>query len=320
MLSRTTGTDGVRMPRTWFSQGLKGAIARGIQADLLEQGFFAGDHDEFIDGDFGSHTVSALQQLQAARALPPTGAVDDATWGQLTSDALPTLFERCLGLTASFEGNGFTQIEGDFDGAGLTWGIIGFTLSNGEIQGLLREIERTAPGTLARVMGADLAAQWAARTAQPLAQQLAWAESISSGPSKLGLPPAWVDAFRRLGQEALVQRLQMRHAYDSYFVPAAATAAALGLTTELGLALCFDCHVQNGRARMLAVQDLLRTGRAATDAAQRAAFAQAVAAHASAAYQDDVLKRKMAVATGAGTVHGRAYTLATWGLDEYPAT
>ncbi|HEY8973153.1 MAG TPA: chitosanase [Burkholderiaceae bacterium] len=307
------------MARTWFSQGLEGAIARDIQANLLKQGFFAGNHDTFIDGDFGGHTVAALQQLQSARSLPQTGAVDDATWGQLTVEAVPTLFERCLGLTASFEGNGYTQIEGNFDGAGLTWGIIGFTLSNGEIQGLLAEIEQTAPGTLARVMGADLAAQWAAQMARPIAQQLQWADSISSGPSKLGLPPEWVDAFQRLGQEPLVQRLQMHHAYDSYFVPAAATASTLGLATELGLALCFDCHVQNGKARVLAVQDLQRAGRAPTEAQQRAAFARAVASHASPTYQDDVLVRKMAVATGAGTVHGRAYTLAHWGLDEFPA-
>jgi len=307
------------MARTWFSQGLEGAIARDIQANLLKQGFFAGNHDTFIDGDFGGHTVSALQQLQSARSLPRTGAVDDATWSQLTVAAIPTLFERCLGLTASFEGNGYTRIEGNFDGAGLTWGIIGFTLSNGEIQGLLREIEQTAPGTLTRVMGADLAAQWAAQMARPIAQQLLWADSISTGPGKVGLPPEWVDAFQRLGQEPLVQRLQMHHAYDSYFVPGAATASTLGLTTELGLALCFDCHVQNGRARVLALQDLQRAGRAPTEAQQRAAFARAVASHASAAYRDDVLARKMAVATGAGTVHGRAYTLAHWGLDEFPA-
>jgi len=307
------------MPRTWFSQGLSGAIARDIQANLLKQGFFAGDHDKFMDGDFGGHTATALMQLQAARSLPQTGAVDDATWAQLTVAPVPTLFERCLGLTASFEGNGYTQIEGNFDGAGLTWGIIGFTLSNGEIQGLLREIEQTAPGTLARVMGADLAAQWAAHTAQPIAQQLAWADSISSGGNKTVLPRDWVDAFARLGTEPLVQRLQMHHAYDSYFVPAAATASTLGLTTELGLALCFDAHVQNGKARVLAVQDLMRAGRAATEAQQRIAFAQAVAAHANPRYHDDVLARKMTVATGAGSVHGRAVRLAPWGLDDFPA-
>jgi hypothetical protein len=307
------------MPRTWFSQGLSGAIARDIQANLLKQGFFAGDHDKFIDGDFGGHTATALMQLQSARSLPQTGAVDDATWGQLTVASIPTLFERCLGLTASFEGNGYTKIEGNFDGAGLTWGIIGFTLSNGEIQGLLREIEQTAPGTLERVMGAGLAAQWAARTARPIAEQLTWADSISSGGNKTVLPTDWVDAFQRLGEEPLVQRLQMHHAYDSYFVPAAATAKTLGLTTEQGLALCFDCHVQNGKARVLAVQDLLHAGPAATQAQQRLAFAQAVAAHANPTYRQDVLDRKTTVATGAGTAHGRVYTLAHWGLDEFPA-
>ena len=307
------------MSRTWFSKGLRGSIAMDIQANLLKQGFFAGDHDKFMDGDFGNDTAIAVNQLQAARSLPPTGAIDDATWGQLTVAPIPTLFERCLGLTASFEGNGFTLIEGNFDGAGLTWGIIGFTLSNNEIQGLLDEVEQAVPGTLVRVMGATLAQEWATRTALPLKAQVAWADSISTGANHDGLPPEWVDAFQRLGQEPLVQRLQMHHAYDKYFVPCVATANSLQLTTELGIALCFDLHVQNGTARVEGVQDVLAAGLTDTEAARRVALAQAVASHVGPTYRADVLARKMTCATGAGVVHGRACALPNWGLDDLPA-
>lgn len=307
------------MSRTWFSKGLSGVIATGIQANLLKQGFFAGDHDKFIDGSFGQNTATALVQLQADRGLPQTGAVDDDTWKQLTVEPVPTLFERCLGLTASFEGNGYTLIEGNFDGAGLTWGIIGFTLSNGEIQGLLAEIEQASPGTLVRVMGDTLAQAWATQTARPIADQIAWADSISTGASKTGLPPDWVQAFARLGTEPLVQRIQMQHAYDKYFVPCVATAKKVQLTTELGIALCFDMHVQNGTARVQAVQDLVAAGPAATEAQQRIALAQAVASHVGTTYRADVLARKMTCATGSGVAHGRPYTLAPWGLGEFSA-
>ena len=43
------------------------------------------------------------------------------------------------------EGHGFTMVAGDFDGAGLTWGIIGFTLKHGEIQRIVQERVVFAP-------------------------------------------------------------------------------------------------------------------------------------------------------------------------------
>ena len=57
----------------------------------------------------------------------------------------PPIFERCLQVVASFEGTGFTLIEGNFDGAGLTWGIIGFTLRDGELGQVLSDINSRHP-------------------------------------------------------------------------------------------------------------------------------------------------------------------------------
>ncbi|HQR19747.1 MAG TPA: peptidoglycan-binding protein [Burkholderiaceae bacterium] len=306
------------MARTWFAKGLRGMIAKRIQLDLLRQGFFVGPPDKFADGVFGNDTTTALSRLQAARSLPLTGTVDETTWQQLTHDPLPTLFERCLSITAEFEGHGFGLLQGNFDSAGLTWGVIGFTLSNGEIQKLLAEAEAAVPGTLDRVLG-PLAAIWRAKTALPLAKQIAWADGISSGPDKSRVPPEWKDAFARLGDEPIVKRLQMQRAYDAYFVPAAATWRRLKLSSELGVALCFDCHVQNGASRVQAVDELAPLAGRIGEADMRSRLANRVADLSSPKWREDVRGRKTTIALGEADFRSRHYRLADWGLGEFAA-
>ena len=306
------------MERSYFSRGCKGMIAKRIQIDLQRLGFAVGDPLRFADGDFGGKTLLAVQALQNANALPATGLVDGATWQQLTPEPLPSLFERCLQVTAAFEGHGFGLVKGNFDGAGLTWGVIGFTLSNGEIQAILKTTEQQAPGTLARVMG-PLAVHWQAITAQPVDKQVAWADAISAGPTKEKLPTAWLEAFARLGEEPAIKRLQMQRSYDRYFVPCAASAHTLGLHSELGVALAFDVHVQNGgfKPEAFALAAALPAG--TPEAVRRAQLAEAAASSARPQYRADVRSRKKTMATGQGVVHGGAYSLAAWGLGQEAA-
>ena len=303
------------MARIYFSRGCKGMIAKRIQTDLQRQNFVVGDPLKFADGDFGGNTVTALQNLQNARGLPASGAVELATWQQLTADALPSLFERCLQVTAAFEGHGFGLAKGNFDGAGITWGVIGFTLSNREIQAILAAAEQQAPGTLERVMG-PLAAQWQAITAKPLNQQIAWASTMSSGATQEGLPAVWLQAFARLGDEPLIKRIQMQRAYGRYFVPCAASARRLKLQSELGIMLAFDVHVQNGSFKPAAFALAAALPDNTPEALRRDQLAQAVAQSARPQYQADVLSRKRTVASGQGRVHGAPYTLASWGLGQ----
>jgi len=306
------------MGRVYFAKGLKGMIARRIQTDLLRQGIFAGAAEKFVDGDFGGNTTTALQTLQQRRALPVTGSVDEATWSQLTHDPLPSLYERCLGLTAAFEGHGFGLVQGNFDGAGLTWGVIGFTLSNGEIQAITKEAETLAPGVLARTFQ-DLAPVWLGICAKPLKEQIAWADSISSGASKTAVPDAWLKAFARLGDEPIIKRIQMQRAFDKYFVPAAASARKLGLTSELGVALAFDVHVQNGGFKPKAFALAAGLQADTPEAQRRLLLANAVADSALPRWQENVRKRKTTIAQGTGLANGANYTLASWGLAEVPA-
>ncbi len=303
------------MNRIWFAKGLRSMIAKRIQVDLLRQGFFIGAADKFADGVFGGDTESALRTLQASRGLSITGSVDDFTWKQLTVDPLPTLFERCLSITAEFEGHGFRLLQGNFDGAGLTWGVIGFTLSNGEIQNLLQEVDSASPGTLDRVLGA-LVHTWRAKMQLSRSDQVAWANSISSCAGNADVPPEWVSAFARLGDEPIVKRLQLQRAYDSYFVPAAETARKLKLVSELGVALAFDCNVQNGQSRVTSVAELAPIAGTISESEMRMRWARRIADLSSPNWRQDVLGRKSTLASGSATFRGRNYVLSNWGLTE----
>jgi hypothetical protein len=294
-------------------------IAKRIQLDLQRQDFVVGDPLKFADGVFGDMTCTALKNLQTARALPATGSVDGATWQQLTTDPLPSLFERCLQVTAAFEGHGFGLAKGNFDGAGITWGVIGFILSNREVQAILAAAEQQAPGILARIMG-PLAAQWQAITAKPLNQQLAWADAMSLGATKEGLPAPWLQAFARLGDEPVVQQVQMHRAYERYFVPCAAAAERLQLTSELGILLAFDVHVQNGGFKPDAFAQAAALPAGTAESGRRDRLAELVAKSARPKYRADVLSRKWTIALGQGRVHGAPYTLSSWGIGEDKAS
>jgi hypothetical protein len=226
---------------------------------------------------------------------------------------LPTLQERCLALTAAFEGHDYTVAIGNLDGAWLTWGIIGFTLKHGEVQKIFAEVSARFPGYITQDFGPHAKDISKVMTASSAAQQR-WADSVSTPKGLLAEP--WRTAFSLLGSRNEVQQIQQRVAIEDYFVPATRTAAQLGLASELGIALCFDIHVQNGGVKK-SVMDQFKIS--VTESKTRVALAKAVAASARAEYRDDVLRRKLTIAEGEGLVHGTAYKLENWGLANLPA-
>lgn len=277
-------------------------------------GFYTGR----VDGDYGGGTERAVTQFQQANSLAATGRVDDNVWSRALHSDIPALFERCLQATARMEGHGFTMVAGDFDGAGLTWGIIGFTLKHGEIQRIVQDVFAINPAVVQRAFGerADelmrmMAANWDT--------QHAWARSISTGPKKAAVIEPWRSGFARFGSEDIVQAAQLRRTDDDYYSPALATAQRLGLRSELGVALCFDVHVQNGGIKKAAMEAIEEAGKPKDEEALRMIVADAVADQSTKEWRDDVRKRKRAIAAGEGDVHGEHMRFADWGLGEYAA-
>jgi Putative peptidoglycan binding domain/Glycosyl hydrolase family 46 len=291
-------------------RGVRGQIVTDIQTALGT----AGHSVSIVDGVYGSETETAIKSFQAAHGLPATGQVDDVTYQRLMNqNAIPSLFHRCLQITAEYEGTGFTLVNGNFDGAGITWGIVGFTLSNGELSTMLREIDRQFPNVFSDSFG-PLAAQMRQVLGPSRPQQMDFADSISIG-NRSRIQPAWAEAFRELGSDQNVQEIQMKRVIQVYKNKADADAQALHLSEELSVALCFDISVQDGGLSPWEVTTIQQKTIGHSESQKRAVIAEVVANTAKPQFRKDVLDRKMTLATGIGTVHGDRYELATFGTN-----
>ena len=305
------------MSRILLARRARGELVRKAQAGLVSLSLDPG----VIDGDFGPKTERAVKRVQRAQGVEETGAIDVPVWIAITASDPPGALDYCLQLTAAFEGHGFRLAQGNFDGAGITWGIIGFTLKYGGIKTIVERVRRRRQQLVEQAFGSR-AATLLEMLARPLAERIAWAGSISIGASKARLSKPWRDAFERFGGLPEVQQEQLRLAEQDYFRPARATARRHKLDSLLGLALAFDIHVQNGgikaRARDKIAKELAAR-RVAAERDRRILIALAVADSASPRWRDDVRSRKLTIASGAGRVHERTYVLENWGLGEEPA-
>jgi peptidoglycan hydrolase-like protein with peptidoglycan-binding domain len=304
------------MAKVILGKGSRGELVRKVQLALTSQGF----DPHGADGRFGKDTETAVKAFQQARALEPTGRIDSTSWTSLLSTPIPSVQERSLQLTATFEGHGFTLAQGNFDGAGITWGIIGFTLKHGELGKIVLKVFDDAPNLVRQAFGNNTE-ELIEVLKSPKAVQMQFADSISMGTSKTAIREPWRSGFKAFGEIAEVQALQLKLADKDYGQPAAETANALGLTSELGRALAFDIHVQNGGIKASARKEIeaaLEETIITTEEELRVIIANAVA-DASSSFKEDVRSRKLTLASGTGKVHGELFVLANWGLDESAA-
>jgi hypothetical protein len=303
------------MARTVCARGVRGASVETLQQGLSRAGLYTGN----VDGSYGGGTERAVRAHQATAKLPQTGVADDVTWTSVTGVPIPPLAQRCLQLTAAIEGHGYGMVAGNFDGAGLTWGIIGFTLQYGDLRDVILKVQSQCPDAITNAFG-PLANELLDRIVLDFPRALAWANSISEGPKRYVVRKDWRDGFARLGARPEVRRLQVEQAMQRYYEPALLTAGQIGFSTELGVALAFDIHVQNGGVKPAALRQIASERQAGALKSQRALrlrTAELVAQSAKSDWRADVLARKAAIATGEGSVHGELLVMENWGLGEY---
>jgi len=287
------------MERVYFQRvdrgyrAVRGEVVRRVQLALKASGSDPGD----VDGIYGKDTETAVKDFQGKQGFQMSGKITGETWSKLLKEKPPEIFDRCLQLTGDFEGHGFQKIAGNFDDAGLTWGIIGFTLKHGEIQKILAEVQ------------------------QKRSEQLDWAESISIGTQKYRVEQPWEDAFEKLGTFPEVQAVQLKRV-THYWDIAVRDSERFRLETEMGIALCFDIAVQNGgidfKKEERRIGQWLDSNPGATDRDRRVLIADVVAENSRPKYVEDVRQRKRAIATGEGDVHRAKYAMRYWGIAEFP--
>ncbi len=298
--------------------GSHGDAVRRIQSRLSALGFACGP----ADGVFGGATESAVKSFQARNGLEPDGIVGPVTWDALFPGTqapaagmldLPVA-QRCLALTGSFETgcavpDCYCGLTGDFDGQGISFGVLQWNIGQGSLQPLLCEMLSRSPDVIANVFH-DRLAELKAMLQQPLAAQLAWARSIQD---RARVFEPWKGLFRALGRTPEFQAVELEHANQTYS-RALAMCSQYGLASERAAALMFDICVQNGSISET-VRRRIKTDFANVPAgvdvevARMRIVANRRAEAARAAFVEDVRARKLTIAEGCGTVHGIPYDL-----------
>lgn len=292
---------------------VRGELVRRLQLGLRENGSDPGD----IDGIFGGDTEGALRRW---REDGDQKVVDEEDWRALVDQPPPTIFERALQLTADFEQHGFGRVAGNFDGAWLTWGIIGFTLKHGEMQRIINEVSHRHPALLEQAFGTRASELVEVVSGDSSAQE-AFANRISIGRNRYKVQPEWADGFATLGEFDEVQAIQMQRV-GAYWDIAERDARRFDLDSELGIAMAFDIAVQNGgidfRTEQNSILRRLAQDPPQTATERRALIADVVAENSKQRYVEDVRSRKRTIAEGQDRVHGANYMLADWGIGEEP--
>lgn len=312
-----------------YRRGAKGNEVKQIQARLRELGFYAGP----VDGDFGGGTESAVKSFQKRQRLTIDGTVGPKTWPRLFPKqeipapgihAKPVAF-KCLALTGSFETNApvpecFAGLSGDFDGQGISMGVCQWNIGQGSLQPLLKKMDAQHREVVKDILHEQYPI-FAAWLKEEREAQLDWIRGLQDPHHHLAEP--WRGYFKALGRTEAFQHIQT-DAADRLFKKGLTLGKQYALTSDRAAALMFDILVQNGSIGSI-VEAQIRADFAGLDpalsedrleVARMTIIADRRAEAANAEWIEDVRRRKLTIATGEGTVHGRYYNLAEqYGLD-----
>ena len=311
---------------TVYLLGSRGPEVLQIQRRLDELQCYSGP----ADGVFGGGTESAVRAYQRTQGLTPDGRVGSQTWGALFNGAevpppavtTQTLDHQCLALTGAFETNHpppecFAGLSGDFDGQGISFGVVQWNLGQGSLQPLLEEMSQNHPDILGQIFGPNYSAL-VAMLAETRDEQLAWARSIQDPIKNIVFEP-WQGQFKTLGRQQEFQDIEAKYA-AGLFQKGLALCNDFGVSSQRAAALMFDLYVQNGGIKswvkpliLSDFEQLQQSGQKAGDAPLEVARLRIIAVRAAASANPkwiaDVQNRKLTIANGEGTVHGNPYNL-----------
>ncbi len=244
---------------------------------------------------------------------------------------------KALHMTTTFE-NGrplnFGGLSGNFDGQGLSFGMLQWNIGTGSLQPLLNEFARDHAQHFDAIFGTD-----AARLRQVLTQnrdeQMRFIGSINDSRNHIIEP--WAGYFRALADEPTFQQIQIAQVRPRMRA-AERYARQFGLRSERGLAFMFDvvtahgggwldnrrCHGCNNQTRHARI-DARRAeleqqqGHPSDERQLLEIIANVLADTVNPRWRNNVLRRRMTIAAGRGKVHGHDFDLAReFGLGDAP--
>lgn len=306
-----------------YKLGSQGDEVSRIQKKLKALGFYLGP----VDGIFGGGTYGAVKAFQSSKDLLADGVVGPRTWKGLFRTTIlesalsqSSLEYRCLALTGSFETGKsipdcFAGLSGDFDGQGMSLGVLQWNFGRGSLQPLLEDMVNRYPETMESVFHEQLGVLLAALQS-PKEELMSFVRSIQH-PVKHYLYDPWKGSFKTLGRTREFQEMQVKYA-GALHQAALRHCKEYGIWSERAAALMFDIKVQNGSiSKLVKTQILSDIDRLGLDLSDRQRevekmkiIANREAEAAKPAWVEDVRARKLCIARGGGKVHGISYDLA----------
>lgn len=305
-----------------YKLGASGPEVETIQRRLARLKYYRGP----IDGIFGGGTDSAVRAFQRAKGLEVDGEVGPKMWKALFRKRIPApkiltkaLNYKCLALTGSFEtGRGipdcFAGVSGDFDGQGMSFGVLQWNFGQDSLQPLLRRMMDEHPDLVEEAFGEHYNVLL---TALKSGKQklMIFARSIQD-PVRHFIKEPWRGMFKSLGRVAELQDIQVKHAGELY-KSALQLSRGYQLWSERAVALMFDIKVQNGSIGKLVKTQILQEFKNLPrdipedklEVQRMRIVANRRAEASNARWIEDVRARKLCCANGRGMVHGIEYDL-----------
>ena len=299
-----------------YRRGSKGPEVAKIQTKLRGLDLYRGP----IDASFGGGTEAAVRAFQQARGLAVDGIVGPATWKSLFRVAIVTpeiadqpLNQRCMALTGTFETDApipecFAGLSGDFDGQGISFGVLQWNIGQRSLQPLLARMDEEHPELVDELFNRN-ASVLRAMLSSNKSEQLDWARSIQD-PLRRTVSEPWRGQFKSLGRREEFQSLQVEAAGEP-FATARRWCIEYGVRSQRALALMFDIRTQNGSISAIVKGQILadfarlpgdQNGQ--TEVLKLCAIANRRAEASNPRWVEDVRRRKLTIAKGIGTVHG----------------
>ncbi|MEM7044465.1 MAG: hypothetical protein AAF543_16775 [Pseudomonadota bacterium] len=132
---------------------------------------------------------------------------------------LEQALETAFSVTSAFETSGdrFQQITGNFDKAGLSFGPLQWNFRSGTLVPLFEKFRRADEPTLKACFDDPIDyEEWLQVMQEPAANQIAWADEISTGSRGHDVQEPWKSYFRAVGRQHAFRAIMVEEALRSY--------------------------------------------------------------------------------------------------------
>ena len=222
----------------------------------------SGRFDAFGDGrdsEWGAESSEELAPSLDEDEAPQTFALDTEEETSLSGSGLTPAEQKAVEITSLFETGkrgGFYGLSGNFDGQGLSFGLVNWTIGTGSLQPLLRDFAKEHPARWVSVFGADasrflhlIARKDKAAQAQQHRFAIEVMNTVSTnarGRKIWTVRQPWVGYFRKLSEDVAFQRIQVRYVRD-LLARAEYYCKHFQLRSEQAFCFMFDAVASHGK-------------------------------------------------------------------------